>query len=98
MAITPACELTLDFILCGVDLLEDRDAESRGLASAVLGSCEDVTPRERNGDGLFLDRGWGLQEPKGQLVCKTACKGCRNVPKLTSKPFSKIPISSLHDE
>lgn len=48
--------LTLDLILAGVHPLQDGDAEGGGLASAILGSCQDVTAGQGDGDAFFLDR------------------------------------------
>jgi hypothetical protein len=46
----------LDLWLVDVDLLERGDDERSRLAGAVLGSGEDVTFGEGDGDGFFLDR------------------------------------------
>ncbi len=51
----PGKELTLDLVLCGIDLLQHRNAEGSRFARSVLGPGKDVTARERDGDGLFLD-------------------------------------------
>lgn len=65
-----ACAVTLNLVLVGVDLLQQRNAECSSLAGAVFGSSQDVTPRERDGDGLLLN--WGgrfealLEDPHEQ--------------------------------
>src|SRR5205814_2892415 len=41
----------------GVEQLQDRQHEGRGLAGARLGSREDVSPVEDQRNGLLLDRG-----------------------------------------
>ena len=46
----------LDLVAARVEALEDRDAEGRGLARAVLGAREDVAARQRDRDRLLLDR------------------------------------------
>ena len=46
----------LDLWFLDVDLLEGGDNESSSFARSVLGTSEDVTFGERDGDRLFLDR------------------------------------------
>lgn len=48
-------EKRLDLVHLGVDALEGGDDEGGRLARPVLGSCEHVATRQRDGDRLFLD-------------------------------------------
>lgn len=48
---------SLCFRVFRVYAFEGRNDESGGFSCAVFRSCKNVSPRERNGDGLFLN--WG---------------------------------------
>lgn len=64
---------SLDLVDVWVDPLERWNDEGRGLACAVLGASQDISPCQRNRDGLFLD-GRRLLELR-----HTKCAEARNV-------------------